>query len=145
MSLRLVTENCISTVIATNASTLLTRKKYGMKIPTGFKQALWGAVGGAAVLAILGFTWGGWVTGKTAEVIAQDRASMAVVAALAPICAKNFRSGQDAPAQLVKLKKAQSWEQANFVEEGGWSKFAGAESNDRAIAAVCAEMIMGAN
>ncbi len=32
---------------------------------------LWGAVGGAIVLAIVGFAWGGWVTGGTAQEMAE--------------------------------------------------------------------------
>jgi hypothetical protein len=106
------------------------------------KSTLWGAVGGAIALALFGFTWGGWMTGASAEALAKERASSAVVAALAPICVKNFRRSTDAPTKLIELKKAQSWEQANFVEDGGWAKFAGAEADDRAIAAVCAEMIV---
>ena len=31
------------------------------------KPALWGAAAGAIALAIVGFNWGGWVTGGTAE------------------------------------------------------------------------------
>lgn len=82
------------------------------------------------------------MTADTADALAKQRASTAVVAALAPICVEKFRGSNDAPAQLIKLKKVQSWEQANFVEEGGWSKFAGAESDDRDIARACAEIIM---
>ena len=28
---------------------------------------LWGAAGGAVVLAVVGFMWGGWLTGGTAQ------------------------------------------------------------------------------
>ncbi len=38
-----------------------------MNIPIETKPALWGAAGGAVVLAIVGFSWGGWVTSSTAE------------------------------------------------------------------------------
>ena len=34
-----------------------------MKFPTNTKPLLWGAVGGAAACMIVGFSWGGWVTG----------------------------------------------------------------------------------
>ena len=34
---------------------------------------LWGAVGGAIVLAIIGFVWGGWVTGGTAQEMAEQK------------------------------------------------------------------------
>lgn len=113
-----------------------------MQMPIELKPALWGAVGGAAALAMIGFTWGGWVTGGTAETLAGERASAAVVQALAPICADNFRNGKDAAAQLVKLKKISSWQQAAFVEEGGWAKMPGTASIDTAMARACAEMIV---
>jgi len=38
-----------------------------MKLPIETKPALWGAACGAIALAIVGFSWGGWVTGKKAE------------------------------------------------------------------------------
>ena len=38
-----------------------------MNIPIETKPALWGAAGGAVAAAIIGFTWGGWVTGGKAE------------------------------------------------------------------------------
>ena len=58
-----------------------------MEINPGLKPALMGAAGGAIALAIVGFMWGGWVTGGTAEQTARTRADAAVVTALAPICA----------------------------------------------------------
>jgi hypothetical protein len=45
-----------------------------MKLPIETKPALWGAAGGAIALAIVGFSWGGWVTGKKAETSAAERA-----------------------------------------------------------------------
>jgi alpha/beta superfamily hydrolase len=113
-----------------------------MQFPRELKPALWGAVGGAAALAIIGFSWGGWVTGGTAERLAKQRASTAVVAALAPICVDNFQRDKDAPAQLVELKKVSSWEQAAFVSKGGWATMPGTASVDTAMARACAEMIL---
>ena len=46
-----------------------------MQAPAQLKPALWGAVGGAIALAIVGFTWGGWMTGgKSARWIDEDMA-----------------------------------------------------------------------
>ncbi len=36
------------------------------------KPALWSAVGGGILLAIIGFAWGGWVTGSTAQEMAEE-------------------------------------------------------------------------
>jgi len=113
-----------------------------MNMPTEVKPALWGAAGGAAALAILGFTWGGWLTAGSAATQANQRASEAVVTALAPICADNFRRDQDTAARLVELKKVSTWEQARFIEKGGWAKMPGIESADSAMARACAVLIL---
>jgi hypothetical protein len=121
----------------------LRNKEYSiMKMPIELKPALMGAAGGAIALAILGFTWGGWTTASSAAALAQKQASEAVIAALAPICVANFRLDKDSAAQLVELKKARSWEQASFVEKGGWTKMPGIKSADTAMSRTCAEMIL---
>ena len=38
-----------------------------MQVPAQVKPAAWGAVGGAIAAMIIGFAWGGWVTGGTSE------------------------------------------------------------------------------
>lgn len=113
-----------------------------MEIPSQIKPALWGAAGGAAAVALFGFTYGGWVTAGTAETLATQRATKAVVAALAPICVDNFKRSNDASAQLTELKKARSWEQAAFITKGGWAAMPGSATIDNAMALSCAEMIV---
>lgn len=54
------------------------RKGTVMKIPVETKPVLWGVVGGAIALAIVGFKWGGWVTGGAAEADATQRTNAAV-------------------------------------------------------------------
>jgi hypothetical protein len=114
-----------------------------MQVPAEVQPAFWGAVCGAAAVALIGFNWGGWVTGATAEAQAKERATKAVVAALAPICVANFQRGNDASAQLADLKKAKSWEQGDFIAKGGWATMPGATSVNAAMASTCAEMIVG--
>ena len=92
-----------------------------MEFPSEVKPALWGAAGGAILLAIVGFTWGGWMTTSAANKLADQRADVAVVAILTPICVEKFHQNGDAIANLTALKKiSSSWEQGNFVEKGGW-------------------------
>ncbi len=67
------------------------------KITLGF----WSAIGGAIVLAIIGFNWGGWVTGGTAEGMAAD----AVVDRLTPICVAQFNQDPEKDQKLKELKK----------------------------------------
>lgn len=114
-----------------------------MKIPVETKPALWGAVGGAIAAAIIGFSWGGWVTGGTAEADATQRANAAVVAALAPVCVERFQSAADATANLAALKKVDSWSQGDFIEKGGWAAARGSKSTDQlsAVAKACASLL----
>jgi hypothetical protein len=53
-----------------------------MKVPPWCKPAFWGVVVGAVGIMIMGFAWGGWVLGSTAERLANDRADGAVTATL---------------------------------------------------------------
>src|SRR5689334_3090135 len=71
-----------------------------MQIPVETKHVMLRFAGGAIAMAIVGFTWGGWVTHGTAESQASERAKTAVVAALAPVCAEKFQRTADAPANL---------------------------------------------
>lgn len=113
-----------------------------MKMPAELKPTLMGATGGAVALAIVGFTWGGWVTAGNAKSLAEQRASEAVVTALAPVCVANFRLDKDSAAQLVELKKVRSWEHASFIEKHGWSTIPGTKETDSVMARACAELIL---
>ena len=89
------------------------------------KLALWGAVGGAIAVAIIGFSWGGWVTGGSAELTAKTRSAAAVVTALAPICASQFKHNPDAAAQQTVLIAKGFWEQRKLIETADWAKMPG--------------------
>jgi hypothetical protein len=117
-----------------------------MKIPIEAKPALWGIAGGAVALAIVGFTWGGWITGGKAESTALIRVNDAVVMALAPVCVDKFQRAGDAAANLVALKKVDTWSQSDFVEKGGWATVPGTHSSERvsAVAKACAVLLVPA-
>ena len=111
-----------------------------MNAPSQLKPALWGAVGGAVALAIVGFTWGGWVTGGKADELARQKVQAALVEALTPICVDKFNRATDAQARLMELKKfTSSWDRERFVRENDWAKF-GKESNSRVVDACAAEL-----
>ena len=112
-----------------------------MKISPSLKPALLGALGGAVALAILGFTWGGWVTGGSAQRNASNSATSAVVAALAPICLVQFQQKPDNLLQLAALKKINSYDQASFVEKAGWATMPGNTEPSSGVAKACAALI----
>jgi len=113
-----------------------------MKLPAQAVPALWGAAGGAVLLAILGFTAFGWVTGGTAEQAAKQRAEEAVTAALTPVCVEKFKDSADAEKNFAALAKIEYyWEKGTFVEKGGWATMPGAKEPNRAVAQACAEAL----
>ena len=106
------------------------------------KQGLWGAAGGAVVLAVIGFTWGGWVMGGTAQRMADEAAQEAVVARLAPICIEQFNQISEKDQKLQKLKDTDSWERSDYVEKQGWATMPGEKDPDSKVAKKCADMLM---
>jgi hypothetical protein len=112
-----------------------------MIIHPSLAPTLWGMAGGAVALAIIGFTWGGWVTGGSAQKMAENSASSAVVAALAPICLVQFQQKPDSAVQLVALKKISSYDQSSFVEKAGWATMPGSTAPSPGVARACAGLI----
>jgi hypothetical protein len=73
------------------------------------KRLLQGAVAGAVATMVVGFYWGGWSLGSTADKMAKERSELAVVAALAPECVDKFRAMPDAEAKQAALSKVAPW------------------------------------
>jgi hypothetical protein len=126
------------------APTLMSRnvseRRNAMEVHSAIKPAIWGAVGGAAALAIIGFTWGGWVTGSKANELARQQVQTALVEALTPLCVEKFNRASDAQVRLAELKKiTSSWDRERFVRENDWAKF-GKESNNRVVDACAVEL-----
>jgi len=97
---------------------------------------------GAVASIVIGFSWGGWMTGSTANRLAAERVDTAVVAALTPVCVEKFLQNSDAQANLAVIKKIpSSWEQGEYVQKGGWATQPGATSTDYHLARECAEKL----
>jgi hypothetical protein len=102
----------------------------------------WSCVASMVLTMIVGFSWGGWVTGGTARATAETMAHEAVVTRLAPICV--VQSGRD-PAKAVKLvalKDESSWQRGEYVGKQGWATMPGEQEPDRRVAEMCATLLM---
>ena len=94
-----------------------------MQVPSIFqgeslKRLLQGAVVGAVAAIFVGFYWGGWSLGSTADKMATEQSKLAVVAALAPTCADKLRAQPDAAAKIIALSKVYPWNRArDFPKE----------------------------
>ena len=94
-----------------------------MQVPSllqgeSLKRLLQGAVAGAIATIFVGFHWGGWSLASTADKMAKEQSELAVVAALAPVCADKFRALPDVAAKTIALSKVESWKrEAEFPKE----------------------------
>ena len=113
-----------------------------MNISPSIKPALWGAVGGAVAMAIVGFSWGGWVTQSSAMAMAQDHANSEIAKVLAPICFLQFRQQPNASEQMAELKGITSnYQRASFIEKSGAATMPGSEKAHKGVGQACAELL----
>src|SRR5579871_1458566 len=64
----------------------------------------WSCAGCAVATMIVGFTWGGWLTGGSAQKMSETAASSARAELAAAVCVDRFMKGSDKVAQLAALK-----------------------------------------
>jgi hypothetical protein len=106
------------------------------------KAALvWSCVACTVGATVLGFTWGGWVTGGTARAMAEDAAAGARSELAAAVCVDRFKAGGDASAQLAALKGLSGWERGSFVEKGGWATMPDKAEVTKKAAGLCADQL----
>jgi len=107
------------------------------------KTALfWTSAGCVVAALIVGFSWGGWVTGATAGNMAQKAVTTARAEMAAAVCVERFARGPDAVAQLASLKGSDSWKRDDFIEKGGWATPPGIDKPVSGAASLCVRQLM---
>ena len=107
------------------------------------KQTLvWFCLGSVVVALIIGFGFGGWVTGGTAQDMAVESAEGAVVDRLAPICVYQFNQDPEKDQKLEELKELSSRLRNEYVAEQGWATIPGEKEPDSQVARECTRQLM---
>jgi len=116
-----------------------------MKMPIWTKPAIWGGVFGAVAIASIGFSSFGWTTSTSANRMADDRASTAVVGALVPFCVAMAKADTDA-ARMTKLRgETSSYSRSDIVRTSGWATMPGMTAPDYNLATACSERLTTAS
>jgi hypothetical protein len=106
------------------------------------KPGVWGFVVGSIVTMILGFGWGGWTTGGTAERMAATRSDAAVTAALVPVCLEKSKADPAVATKIGALKAlTTTYERRDAVAKGGWASVGGGEANGEVAEACATELL----
>ncbi|WP_170976453.1 hypothetical protein [Rhizobium sp. FKL33] len=99
---------------------------------------LWACGMTAVATMVIGFGWGGWVTGGSALKTATAAGELANIELASAICVDRFRTAPDSAAKLVELKAlSDSYKKRQFIEAGGWALMPGQSSVNGRIAESC--------
>ncbi|HJR21111.1 MAG TPA: hypothetical protein VJ822_05795 [Dongiaceae bacterium] len=94
---------------------------------------------------IIGFSQGGWYTAGSADRLAQEKAEVAVIDALIPVCISQSKLDPEATAKLGQLAGMKtSYEQRDFVLDAGWATMPAADEPNRELAGRCADALVKA-
>ena len=116
-----------------------------MELPKFFKgesltRLVQGAVIGAVAVSVIGFGWGGWTLSSTAERLASERVTAALVTAYTPVCVERF-SANATDEQRADFKKESAWNRDTVIEKAGFATIPGSTSPNESVAEACAEAL----
>ena len=101
----------------------------------------WSALGGAIVLAFVGFNYGGWMTGGAATAMAKESAADAVAERLGSICVAQFNGDSNKGSKLEEMKGKDAWEMGRYIEKQSWAIMPGEDKSDSKVADSCAKLL----
>jgi hypothetical protein len=100
---------------------------------------VWACIATAIATMIIGFSWGGWVTGGTSRTAAATAGDVARGELASAICVQRFNAAPDATSKLIEFKAlTDSYKKRQFVEAGGWATMPGQTSPDSRSVEGCA-------
>ena len=99
-------------------------------------------IGAVVATLIVGFTWGGWVTGGSALAMSKKSTDQAVAERLGKICAAQAQQADDIQTQLEELKEVAAYNRVKAVMEKPWAVMPGEDKADRAVASVCVNALL---
>jgi hypothetical protein len=101
------------------------------------KPGIYGALAGAVFVGVVGFTWGGWVIGGTANDRAMAMSRTDVVASRVPVCLGMARADPERADTLATIRAASTDQRRDALMAAGWATMPGTDAPDRDIAQAC--------
>lgn len=99
---------------------------------------VWACVATAVATIVVGFNWGGWVTGGSSLQAATAAGKTARGELASSICVERFKAAPDATGKMTEFKAlSDSYKKRQFIEAGGWASMPGETSVDSNIAESC--------
>ena len=105
----------------------------------------WSWIGSIVLTMVIGFAWGGWVTGGTAQTMAEVMAADAVSQRLAPICVSQFNQDPQKAQKLIEFNTVRNYQRDDYIKEQGWATMPGEDQPDNKVADACAKLLVEIN
>lgn len=103
---------------------------------------IWSCAGSVVVALVVGFTFGGWVTGSTARDMVETAGQEGRFDLASAICVERFMDQDDLNARLTELQDiGSSFRQRQYIEAGDWAIMPGTDSATRQAADLCARVL----
>ncbi len=110
-----------------------------MNTPEWLKPGIYGALIGGVFVGVVGFSWGGWMTGGSADKMANAMSRDNVIAALVPVCVDMARTDAQRGEKIKTIKEASSFKRKDAVMEAGWAAVPGSQTPNKDLAQACIE------
>jgi hypothetical protein len=101
----------------------------------------WSCVACVVATIVVGFAWGGWMTGGTADRMVAEAEQAGRAQLAATICVARFTDAPDAAVQLAALKDETSWRRSDMITDGGWATPLGVKEPVKGAADLCADRL----
>ncbi|KAA9008125.1 hypothetical protein [Histidinibacterium aquaticum] len=108
-----------------------------MNSPEWLKPGIYGALIGAVFVSVVGFTWGGWVTGGTSNDRAMALSRDNVVTSMVPVCLDMAQSDPARADKMEMIRAASTYQRRDALMDAGWATMPGTDAPNRDIAQAC--------
>jgi hypothetical protein len=102
----------------------------------------WSCVACVIATMVIGFTWGGWVTGGSADQMAAEAREAGRAQLAAAICVQRFVAAPNAAVELAALKEESSWSRDDTIADAGWTTPLGLDEPVSGAADICADRLV---
>jgi hypothetical protein len=100
-------------------------------------RLLQGVSAGVVATLVIGFMWGGWVTGGTATKMTSEAVEATQATLYSPVCVERYMA-KATPEQRAAFAKENDWNRDAIIEKTGFATLPGSSSPSDAVAAKCA-------
>lgn len=113
-----------------------------MAMSEATRPAIYGAIAGAVLTMVVGFSWGGWVTGSGAAKLVTAAGKAGTLQAQVLQCVELARLDPDRAGKIATITAASSYARRDAVMATGWAQLPGMTAPDRDLATACAIALM---